>query len=182
MKISVALKKKDLRTKFAKGNTLWLGRHHTPESKRKLSEKLMGRKLPAWHRAKIAAGHIGLVPWDKGLTKATSPSLARIGEASRLRWTPERRQWLSNRNRIFFKEWWSQHPEEKARLALINRPTKIERLARTSLENRGIHYLANAPVEGICFPDLVLPERKIAIFCNGCYWHGCIEHCPNIPA
>jgi DNA mismatch endonuclease (patch repair protein) len=182
MKISIAMRKKDLKTKFAKGNKMWLGRHHTPESKRKLSERFKGKKLPEWHRAKIAAGHIGQVPWDKGLTKATSASLARSGEASRLRWTPERRKWLSNRNRQFFKNWWKQHPEEKERLARINRPTRIELLAKASLERRGIPFVANGSVERICFPDFVLQKRKVAIFCNGCYWHGCAQHCPNIPS
>lgn len=123
-----------------------------------------------------------MVPWNEGLTKETSPTLARIGEASRLRWTPERRKWLSDRNKWFFREWWRLHPEAKERLARINRPTRIEMLARASLERRGIPYTVNASVEGICFPDLALHDKKIAIFCNGCYWHGCSKHCPNVPS
>jgi len=25
-------------------------------------------------------------------------------------------------------------------------------------------------------PDFVFPERKLALFVDGCFWHGCSEH------
>lgn len=181
MKLSIAHRGKHPSTEFAIGNKIWLGRHHTLESRRKISEKLKGRKLPEWHIAKISAGHRGLVPWNKGLTRDTSPSLARSGEASRLRWTRERREWLSRWNKQWVKKWWQQHPEAKERLLRTNRPTRIELMARASLERRGIQFLTNKAVEGICFPDFVLRDKKIAVFCNGCFWHGCNVHCPEIP-
>ncbi|GAA2161098.1 T/G mismatch-specific endonuclease [Humibacillus xanthopallidus] len=27
-----------------------------------------------------------------------------------------------------------------------------------------------------CTPDFVLPGRKVAVFVDGCFWHGCPEH------
>lgn len=27
-----------------------------------------------------------------------------------------------------------------------------------------------------CTPDFVLPRRRIAVFVDGCFWHGCPEH------
>ncbi len=26
-------------------------------------------------------------------------------------------------------------------------------------------------------PDFVIPKARLAIFVDGCYWHGCREHC-----
>lgn len=26
-------------------------------------------------------------------------------------------------------------------------------------------------------PDFVFPNRRIALFVDGCYWHGCLQHC-----
>lgn len=30
-------------------------------------------------------------------------------------------------------------------------------------------------------PDFVFPKRKIAVFIDGCFWHGCPKHC-RLPA
>ncbi|TPG14171.1 hypothetical protein EAH86_18225 [Pedococcus bigeumensis] len=27
-----------------------------------------------------------------------------------------------------------------------------------------------------CTPDFVLPGRRVAVFVDGCFWHGCPEH------
>jgi DNA mismatch endonuclease (patch repair protein) len=29
-----------------------------------------------------------------------------------------------------------------------------------------------------CTPDFVLPRWRLAVFVDGCYWHGCPEHGP----
>ena len=31
-------------------------------------------------------------------------------------------------------------------------------------------------------PDLVFPKRRIAVFIDGCFWHGCRRGCRSIPA
>ena len=28
-------------------------------------------------------------------------------------------------------------------------------------------------------PDFVCPSKKIAVWTDGCYWHGCMECCPH---
>lgn len=30
-----------------------------------------------------------------------------------------------------------------------------------------------------CTPDLTFPARRLAVFLDGCYWHGCPEHHPS---
>lgn len=32
-----------------------------------------------------------------------------------------------------------------------------------------------------CTPDFVLPSRHIAVFVDGCFWHGCPEHGRKTP-
>lgn len=38
----------------------------------------------------------------------------------------------------------------------------------------GYHYLGVPAI-----PDAYLPELKLCIFVDGCYWHGCPEHGPK---
>ena len=28
--------------------------------------------------------------------------------------------------------------------------------------------------------DFVLPRYRVAVFVDGCFWHGCPEHCPDV--
>ncbi|NNM48176.1 DNA mismatch endonuclease Vsr [Knoellia koreensis] len=32
-----------------------------------------------------------------------------------------------------------------------------------------------------CTPDFVLPSRRLAVFVDGCFWHGCPEHGRRTP-
>jgi len=173
-------------TEFKKGNTLWVGRHHTEESKMKISAALKGKHTgtleTAETRAKKSRSHIGQIPWNRGLTRKTSPSLARIGEATKRRWTPEMRQRLRERNTRFWSDFWSKHPEAKATLTQVSRPTRIELMARESISKRGIVMIVSKRLEDICYPDIILPTLKIAIFCHGCFWHACALHNPVVPS
>lgn len=49
--------------------------------------------------------------------------------------------------------------------------TKPELLVRRALHNRGFRFrLHQRQLPGR--PDIVLPRFKVAIFVNGCFWHG----------
>lgn len=52
--------------------------------------------------------------------------------------------------------------------------TALERTLRTALWKKGIRYRRNTKLPGK--PDIVLPKEKIAIFIDGCFWHGCPLH------
>jgi DNA mismatch endonuclease, patch repair protein len=58
------------------------------------------------------------------------------------------------------------------------RDTGPEMLLRRALHRRGLRYqLHVAPVPGLQRrADIVFPRQRIAIFVDGCYWHGCPEH------
>lgn len=49
--------------------------------------------------------------------------------------------------------------------------TKIEVMLRKALWHEGIRYRKNYKVFN-CRPDIVITKHKIAIFCDGSFWHG----------
>jgi DNA mismatch endonuclease (patch repair protein) len=53
--------------------------------------------------------------------------------------------------------------------------TKPEVKLRRALWNKGLRYRVNYLIEGIK-PDLVFTKARLAIFIDGCQWHGCPEH------
>ncbi len=48
-------------------------------------------------------------------------------------------------------------------------------ILRKTLWAKGIRYRINYRVPG-CRPDIVFPGNKIAVFVDGCFWHGCPDH------
>jgi len=55
--------------------------------------------------------------------------------------------------------------------AIKSHDTKIEVILRKALWHQGIRYRKNFKVFS-CKPDIVLTKYKIAIFCDGDFWHG----------
>lgn len=52
--------------------------------------------------------------------------------------------------------------------------TKPELLLRRELHARGLRFRVHTPLPGR--PDLAFTRAKIAVFVDGCFWHGCSEH------
>jgi DNA mismatch endonuclease (patch repair protein) len=53
--------------------------------------------------------------------------------------------------------------------------TAPERALRRELHRRGLRYRVNVPtIPGR--PDIALTRARIAVFVDGCFWHGCPEH------
>jgi DNA mismatch endonuclease (patch repair protein) len=59
-----------------------------------------------------------------------------------------------------------------------SRDTGPELSLRRELHRQGYRYLVNrAPVHGLRrTADLVFPRAKVAVFVDGCFWHGCPQH------
>src|SRR5690606_3485970 len=53
--------------------------------------------------------------------------------------------------------------------------TSCEVLLRSALHRRGLRDRLHARLPGR--PDVVLPRAKVSVFVDGCFWHGCPEHC-----
>jgi len=68
-----------------------------------------------------------------------------------------------------------------SRWALANRSadTKHEVAIRKRLHSMGYRFRTHLPLatKGCRVrPDIVFPRRRLAIFIDGCYWHGCTVH------
>lgn len=59
-----------------------------------------------------------------------------------------------------------------------SRDTSIELELRRELHGRGLRYRTHRrPVSDLrCTADVVFPRKKLAVFVDGCWWHGCPEH------
>nr|WP_269089224.1 very short patch repair endonuclease [Mycobacterium avium] len=76
-------------------------------------------------------------------------------------------------------ESWASSPATRATmLANRSRDTGPELAIRSILHSRGLRYRVNfRPLANRRnTADIVFTKRKIAVFVDGCYWHGCPEH------
>jgi DNA mismatch endonuclease (patch repair protein) len=53
--------------------------------------------------------------------------------------------------------------------------TSPERLLCAALSRRGLAFDAHARTP-VGRPDVVIPATQVAVFIDGCFWHGCPEH------
>ena len=79
----------------------------------------------------------------------------------------------------------SEETKRKQSIIKINNPnrcfkdTKIELKIEAVLQKRGIIYNKQVPLCKIAIVDFYLPQYRIALQCDGCYWHSCPIHFPN---
>lgn len=59
-----------------------------------------------------------------------------------------------------------------------SRDTGPEVAVRRLLHSSGMRYRVNAPVPGMPRRtiDIVFTKAKVAVFLDGCFWHGCPHH------
>lgn len=55
------------------------------------------------------------------------------------------------------------------------RDTPPEMSLRKELWRKGLRYYVHRRVEGTR-PDIVFPAARVAVFIDGCFWHGCPRH------
>jgi DNA mismatch endonuclease (patch repair protein) len=59
------------------------------------------------------------------------------------------------------------------------RNTAPEIALRRVLHRQGFRFRLHRKVTRRCTPDFVLPRFRVAVFVDGCYWHGCPVHGPK---
>ncbi|MFB7279921.1 very short patch repair endonuclease [Streptomyces hydrogenans] len=74
--------------------------------------------------------------------------------------------------------WASSAARRRNMQAIRSRDTKPEQLVRRLLHAQGLRYrVATRPLPGLRrTADIVFRPVKVAVFIDGCYWHGCPEH------
>lgn len=56
----------------------------------------------------------------------------------------------------------------------VNTSPEVE--LRRAIHAAGGRFRLHRQIAKGCTPDFVLPGRGIAVFVDGCFWHGCPEH------
>lgn len=54
--------------------------------------------------------------------------------------------------------------------------TKPEITLRRAVHGLGLRFRVHQTIAPRCTPDFVLPRWRLAVFVDGCFWHGCPEH------
>ncbi|MFJ8250146.1 very short patch repair endonuclease [Streptomyces sp. NPDC094466] len=74
--------------------------------------------------------------------------------------------------------WASSAARRRNMQAIRSRDTKPERLIRRLVHANGLRYrVAARPLPDLRrTADMVFRPAKVAVFIDGCYWHGCPEH------
>jgi DNA mismatch endonuclease (patch repair protein) len=77
-----------------------------------------------------------------------------------------------------YESWASSHAARKTMQANRGRDTKAELAVRRLVHASGLRYRVNARPEHDLrrTADLLFTRARVAVFIDGCYWHGCPEH------
>jgi DNA mismatch endonuclease (patch repair protein) len=58
-----------------------------------------------------------------------------------------------------------------------SRDTRPERALRAALHRRGLRFRKELAVATVrCKVDVAFTRARLAVFVDGCFWHGCPEH------
>jgi DNA mismatch endonuclease (patch repair protein) len=135
------------------------GFKHSEETKRKQSLLMEGRRHPQSEetKKKISIANTGRKHSPDGIERSRQ---ANIGKK------------MSVEFRKKMSEYMVLHPIK------IFKDTSIELKVEAELQKRGIMYNKQVPLCKVTIADFYLPDSKIVIQCDGCYWHGCPIHCP----
>ncbi|MFB8755105.1 very short patch repair endonuclease [Streptomyces sp. NPDC059852] len=74
--------------------------------------------------------------------------------------------------------WASSAARRRNMQAIRSRDTKPEKLLRQLVHAKGLRYrVAARPLPDLRrTADMVFGPAKVAVFVDGCYWHGCPDH------
>ncbi|MEY9938562.1 very short patch repair endonuclease [Streptacidiphilus sp. MAP5-3] len=60
-----------------------------------------------------------------------------------------------------------------------SRDTSPEIALRRAVHRLGLRFRLQRKVAQRCTADFVLPRHSVAVFVDGCFWHGCPAHGPS---
>lgn len=74
--------------------------------------------------------------------------------------------------------WATTAAVRKSMRANRSRDTRPELAVRRALHALGLRYRVHVRPfpEALCKPDIVFTRRRVVVFVDGCYWHGCPLH------
>jgi DNA mismatch endonuclease (patch repair protein) len=154
--------------------TIWNRMRQFEIPTRRAADVLRGRKRPPFSeewRRKISEAHKGKPPFSK-MSEEVKAKLSKLAKA-RMK-DPEYRM------KVFTEERRRKIHNWRINQKIPKKDTSIEVLFNEELERQQIKgFEKHHSVENICQADFVFSNEKIAVFCDGCYWHGCPVHFPE---
>ena len=112
---------------------------------------------------------------SKALGPVTHPSrMANLAEG----WRLARLRGLVHDEALPSGSWASSTEVRASMRGNRGRDTAPERRLRILLHTRGLRYRVSArPLQGLRrTADIVFTKARVAVFVDGCFWHGCPEH------
>ena len=157
---------------FKKGNIPWdknkkLSKEHIQKISERVVTKETREKMSKSNirRGAIPPSQLGKRPWNKDLSLSVEHkknlSLSHTGL----------KQSESSKKKKSL--WHIEHPNKKFK------ETGIELKTEEELNKRGINYQKQVPLCKTAVVDFYLPDYKIVIQTDGCYYHNCLIHYPN---
>jgi DNA mismatch endonuclease, patch repair protein len=115
--------------------------------------------------------------------RTVTKSLGRVNHSTRMANLEEGWQRARDRGLVHDEEnptesWASSSQVRASMRANRGRDTAPERRLRSLLHAQGLRYrVSTKPVPNLRrTADIVFPKARVAVFVDGCYWHGCPEH------
>ena len=157
----------------------------------KVKEKISKTRLERLTKCEIKAWNKGIKTgqkvWNTGLNKFENLKVAEIArKASKTRSIrfkdPIYREKFRYTSSLSHKEYYKNNPqalkmlkEIRSRIVYPKKDTSIERKMQNMLREKGIHFVTHYPLYNECYEtriDIAFPENKIAVYCDGDYWHN----------
>ena len=125
-----------------------------------------GKSWSKKQKEKLSEAHLGQKSWNKG-----TKGLMKVNKTS-----------FKKGDKINLGRIASLEARKKMSISKIENPvmvfrdTSIELKVEAELIKRGINYQKQVPLCKIARVDFYLPEYRIVIQADGCYWHNCPIH------
>ena len=163
------MKRIEVRMKVSQANK---GRKHSKQARERMSKSQKGRVIKwgtkiskvkkQWYTSNQGQEFIKKL---KQRTGSKNPMFSKSTEIKERHWTKlwnaDRKEQIKN---VFRAKRMLQYFPTKA--------TKIEKIMGDELKKRNICFIMHYPILGICQPDIVIPNCKLAIQCDGDWWHA----------
>jgi len=146
-----------------------LGKHHTNETKLKMSQSKKGRRgnqHSDYTRRKISMSCSGLSNHMFG-KHHSEDTKRKISEG--------------NKGKHVSDETRRKMSIVRMRQVLPVKDTSIEIKTQEYLLQHNISFLTHPIMLELFQADILIPDQSIVIECDGCYWHACPTHYPNSP-
>jgi len=154
----------------------------TPDQKQAQSNKLRRRFQTAAGRKtrqQISAASKAL--HARGYREQAAPFLSALNntpEAKAARGQESRQRWSEGSMREQIAQWQAENPDKvkasaaNARRHNTRKYTKLHKTLKAALLRKGIQSITEYEI-GYYAVDEAIPEQRLAIEADGCYWHGC---------